>query len=694
VVEKGKKMRNKPILSISICVAFIAASAAYSKPQFGTWGFDETGQDKSIKPGESFFRFANGVWLDRTLIPSDMVSVWMDTPADDLIESRLRDILGQGSLNAGHQPNNLEGKAGAFYKSFMDEVHVENLGPNPIKPELTAVRQAHSVDEIAGITGRSVLDFDSAFFKTWQDIDLRNPRHYAVYVGQDGLGMPDRGYYLNADFAEQRAKYQAYAGQLLHLISWPDADRNAKSIVEFETAVAGASWTKTQQRDPLANYNAMSLDELKSLAPEFAWRRFLNNGGLSRVSRVVVAEKDAFPKLASIWKQTPLDVIKAWEAFHVADNAAPYLSKDFADLYFEFHGKALGGQQQQKDRWKRAVLAVAGGDFLNVDRFGGNGTMGFGVGQLYTNKYFGAEDKARIESLVVNLKAALRARIQHLEWMQPATKAEALKKLDAYIVKVGYPDRPRDYSALEILDNDLTGNVRRAEAFDWAFYTKRLFGPVDRNDWSFTPQTDNSYNGELIDVTFPAGALHAPGFDPSADPAINYGAIGALIGHELTHGFDDKGREIDASGALRDWWTKEDASEFEARAKRLGAQFSSYEALPGLHVDGNLTMGENIADLGGLDIALDAYHAFLKGEPAPVIDGYTGDQRVFLGWAQYWRNKKTDEALRKQVASNPHSPSQFRVDGIVRNIGYWYYAFDVKSSDKLYLQPEARVQIW
>jgi putative endopeptidase len=683
------------VIVVSLLAACTAKPQAKARPEFGVWGFDAAGQDKSRNPGDGFFRYANGSWLDRTLIPHDKVSFWMDTPADDLIEANLRDLLEQGAAHAGHEPSDLQGKAGAYYASFMDKARSEQRGATPIEPELIAIRGAHSADEMAALTGRSVLDFDSTYFKVWQNIDQGDPRHYAVYLGQDGLGLPDRDYFLKPDFAELKAKYQTYIGHMLELINWPDADANARHVVEFETAVADASWTKEQQRDPVANYHAMSLDELERLAPGFAWRKFLAEARLPQVSRVVVAEKDAFPKLAVIWQRTPLDVLKAWEAFHVADAAGPYLSNNFADAYFEFRGKTLGGQQEQKDRWKRAVLAVAGGDFLNADRFGRSGTMGFGVGQLYANKYFGADAKMKIESLVVNLKAAFRARIEHhLDWMKPSTKTEALKKLDAYIVKVGFPDHPRDYSSLRILDDDLAGNVRRAEEFDWAFYSARLSGPVDRTDWFGTPQTNNTYNTDLIDIVFPAGALHAPAFDPNADPAVNYGGIGGLIGHELIHGFDDAGRKVDNSGALRDWWTKTDALQFETRAKRLGEQYSSYEALPALHVNGKLTMGENIADLGGLTIALDAYHASLDGKPAPVLDGFTGDQRVFLGWAQSWRNKRTDEALRKMVASNPHAPSQFRVDGIVRNMDSWYDAFGVKPGDKLYLPPETRVRIW
>ncbi|MGZ5004507.1 MAG: M13 family metallopeptidase, partial [Chthoniobacterales bacterium] len=438
----------------------------------------------------------------------------------------------------------------------------------------------------------------------------------------------------------------------------------------------------------------VSLGELETLAPGFAWRGFLAKAGLNQVARVVVGEKSAFPKIAAIFAETPLEVLQAWQAFNVADHAAPYLSKPFADAFFEMRNKTLSGQAEQQVRWKRGVHAVSGGDYGAGDRYDRIGNLGWAVGQLYTAKYFPPEAKAKIEELVANLKVAMHARIEKLDWMGEATKVEALKKLDTYNIKVGYPDKARDYSKVEIKSDDLLGNVRRAAVADWAFYVNRLPGAVDRGDWGMTPQTNDAYNGALRDIVFPAGILQPPMFDAKADPAINYGAIGGVIGHELTHGFDDQGRKLDAEGKLRDWWTPEDAKAFEARAAVLGKQYSQYEPLAGVKVNGELTMGENIADLGGLTIALDAYRASLKGKPAPVIDGLTGDQRVFLGWAQAWRGKLRDDAIRKQVVSDPHSPRQYRVNGPARNIDDWYASFDVKPNEKLFVDPKDRVRIW
>jgi putative endopeptidase len=443
-----------------------------------------------------------------------------------------------------------------------------------------------------------------------------------------------------------------------------------------------------------AIYNPMTVDELAKFAPGFNWKGFLGTAKMDNLTRVIIAEKSAFPKLADIYSKTPLETIRAWHAFHISDNAAPYLSRAFTAAYFELRGKTLSGQKDQQARWKRAITTVSGGDFGVGDRFGTFGTMGFGVGQLYSAKYFPAEAKAKIQALVTNLMAAYRARIQKLDWMDDKTKEQALQKLDTYTIKVGYPDHTRDYSRLMVGKGDLIGNVRRAAQADWDFYCGRFHGPVDKTDWGMTPQTNDAYNGLLRDIVFPAGILQPPIFDPNADPAINYGAAGGVIGHELTHGFDDQGRKIDASGALHDWWTEKDAAIFRSRADLLGKQYAQYEPLPGVKVNGELTMGENIADLGGLTLALDAYRRSLGGKPAPVLDGFTGEQRVFLGWAQAWRGKVSDDYVRKQVVSDPHSPRQYRVIGPARNIDSWYDAFKVQSSDKMFLAPENRVRIW
>jgi putative endopeptidase len=674
-------------------IAGAADAPSIDKPEFGAWGLDISAMDKQVLPGNDFNRYASGAWLARTQIPADKPMASLRYLMSDRTEARLHELMDKAAAAASAEPKDLEGKVGGFYKAFMDEARVEKLGAEPIAAELTAIRGASGREDIAELMGRNSSDFFATIFTLGTDVDLKDVKHYALYATQAGLGLPDRDYYLQPSFAKQKAAYQAYVAQLLELVGWPDSRANAAAVVDFESKIAAASWSKTEQRDVDKTYNPIKTGDLGALTPGFAWPRFLRGAGLGSIDRVIVAEKSAFVRIGAVYQSAPLDVLKAWQAFTVADNAGFYLSKPFSSARSGFRDKILSGQLVEPVRWKRAIHAVGGADCTG-DRVDCFGNLGFGVGQLYTARYFPPAAKAKIEVLVANVKGAMRARLERLDWMTPATKTEALKKLDTYQIKVGYPDHPRDYSAVLIRSDDLVGDVRRAGQADWHFYLSRLNGPVDRTDWAMTPQTNDAYNGSLRDIVFPAGILQPPIFDPAADPAINYGAIGGVIGHELTHGFDDEGRKLDSSGQLRDWWTAADAAAFEARAKKLGAQYSSYEPVPGAHINGDLTMGENIADLGGLNVALEAYHRSLNGAPAPVIDGFTGDQRVFLGWAQAWRGKVREDYLRKQVASDPHSPRTFRVIGPTRNIDQWYAAFGVKPGEAYYVPADERVRIW
>jgi putative endopeptidase len=686
-------------LAASACFAlvwlFAGASDAQTadKPQFGAWGLDLSAMDKQVLPGNDFNRYASGAWIARTQIPADKPMASLRYLMTDRTEERLHELMNKAAATVPAEPKDVEGKVGAFYKAFMDEARVEMLGAEPIAAELKAIRAASGRDDVAELMGRNNSEFFATIFTLGTDVDLKDVTHYALYATQGGLGLPDRDYYLQPSFAKQKAAYQAYVAQLLELIGWPESRARAAAVVDFETKIAAASWSKTEQRDVDKTYNPTKTGELAALTPGFAWSRFLRAAGVGGIDRVIVAEKSAFVRIGAVYQSAPLEVLKAWQAFTVADNAAFYLSKPFGSARSDFRDKILSGQLVEPVRWKRAIHAVSGADCTG-DRVDCFGNLGFGVGQLYTARYFPPAAKEKIEALVANVKDAMRARLERLDWMTPATKAEALKKLDTYQIKVGYPDHPRDYSAVLIRSDDLLGDVRRAAEADWHFYSSRLNGPVDRTDWGMTPQTNDAYNGSLRDIVFPAGILQPPIFDAAADPAINYGAIGGVIGHELTHGFDDEGRKLDSSGQLRDWWTAADAAAFEARAKRLGAQYSSYEPVPGAHINGDLTMGENIADLGGLNVALEAYHRSLKGAPAPVIDGFTGDQRVFLGWAQAWRGKVREDYVRKQVASDPHSPRAFRVIGPTRNIDEWYAAFGVKPGETYYVPADQRVRIW
>lgn len=430
-------------LALGLTVLALGAYAQEAKPQYGTWGFDLAGADKATRPGDDFFRYANGTWLDKTEIPADKPAYSLRLAMTDLTEQRLRELMETAAATAGHEPKSLDGKVGAFYKSFMDEARIDALGARAIAKQLDAVRGAKSRDDLAALMGRTASDFEGTLFIFGTDVDLKDPKRYAVYVGQGGLGLPDRDYYLKEDFAKQKAAYEAYAAKLLGLVAWKNPDQAAKDVVAFETRVAEASWTKSEQRDVNAIYNPMTLDELAEFAPGFAWRAFLKQAQLGDLKRIIVAEKTAFPKLAAIYAKTPIDTLKAWQALHVADNAAYYLSAPFADAYFDMHNRTLSGQQAQSARWKRGVHAVSGGDYGVGERNDTFGNLGWAVGQLYTEKYFPPQSKAKIEELVANLKAAYHARIEKLDWMGPATKQEALKKLETYTIKVGYPDHPR-----------------------------------------------------------------------------------------------------------------------------------------------------------------------------------------------------------------------------------------------------------
>jgi putative endopeptidase len=661
-------------------------------PFYPPLGLDVQGMDKSVRPQDDFYTYVNGAWVAHTPIPGDKSSVDVFTEISDRTEARLHDLLERQASAQTGTPSTPGQKVGAMYAAFMDEAAIEKLGFTPIKPELDAIARADR-PALARLMGASQDDFGGSFFSASIDLDVKDVAHYAVLLDQAGLGMPDRDYYLRPDFAKQKAGYGAYVATLLGLVGWPDAQARAADIVALETRIAEASWTKTQQRDIDKMYNPASIAELAAMAPGFPWTAYLSGAKLGSKTRVVIGEKTAFPKIAAIFAATPIDVLRAWMAFSVIDTAAADLSQPFQNARFTFRDKILSGQNEIRPRWKRAVTAVT------AAHCGGGpgdcfGNLTWAAGELYTAQYFPPEVRAHAETLVANLLAAFHTRLQNSAWMSPATKAEALKKLDTYTVKIGYPDHRRDYSHVQISRTDLVGDIRNAAVADWAFYVDRSDGPVDRSDWQMAPQIVNAYNGSLRDIVFPAAILQPPFFDPAADDAVNYGSIGAIIGHEMTHGFDDQGRMLDASGALRDWWTPADAAAFKARAAKLGAEYATFAPLPGLHINPDLTMGENIADLGGVVIALDAYHASLGGKKAPVREGLTGDQRFFLSWAQGWRVNAHEDAIREQTVSDPHSYDRFRAIGPLENVDAWYAAFDIKPGDRMYRAPELRAQIW
>ncbi|THD64712.1 M13-type metalloendopeptidase [Phenylobacterium sp.] len=655
-------------------------AADLADPKYGTWGFDVSGMDTAIKPGDDFFGYANGKWAARTEIPADRTRFGNFDKLSVLSENRVHEIAIEAA--AGKLKDKDGAKIGAAYAAFMNEALANKLGAQPIQPELGKLKAVTTKAQLTGLMAKANATGFTTVFPVGIGADAKSPNKYAVHAANGGLGLPDRDYYLQASFAEKKAKYQAYVQQLLTLSGWPKPAENAKAVVDFETKLAEASWTRVERRDRDKTYNPMSPAELDTLAPGIGWTKYLADADLPGVQRVIVSTNTAFPKVAKIYADTPLDTLKAWEAFHVADGAAPYLSRAFVDASYEFRSKELAGQPEQQPRWKRAVAFT-------------NGVIGESVGRVYVARYFPPAAKAKMDALVGDIQTALHARIEKLPWMGDATRAKALEKLSKFTVKIGYPNKWRDYSKLVLTPTDLYGDVQRSGAFEWHREVARLNGPVDKAEWGMTPQTVNAYyNSSNNEIVFPAAILAPPFFDPDADPAINYGAIGGVIGHETSHGFDDQGRKSNGDGVLTDWWTPDDATKFKAQTDRLDAQYSAFSPLPGEHVIGQLTMGENIGDMGGLSLALDAYHASLHGKPAPVIDGLTGDQRVFLGWAQVWREKIRDETLRQRLHTDPHSPALYRVNGTIRNIDGWYSAFDVKPGDKLYVAPDQRVRIW
>ncbi len=651
--------------------------------RLGEWGIDTAGMNPEVRPGVDFFEYVSGNWARTTQIPADRSSYGGFAVLRDLSEARLRKLV-EGYAVGDPATDGDAAKIAALYRGFMDEAAIEARGAEPLQPRLENIRQASDKDDIAALMGQQSGGFGSSFFAASVADDARNPDRYALYLSQSGLGLGDREMYVDPKFAPQRERYQAYIAQMLELGGWQQPQQNAAAILAMETEIAQAHWKRAESRDRDKTYNPMTLADLQAKAPGFPWATFLKSAGVEQAERAVVRQDTAFPKLAGIFDETSVDTLKAWQAFHVLDDAAPLLSSDFVDAEFEFRSRFLSGQPEQRDRWKRGVALA-------------ESAMGEAIGRDYVTLYFPPDAKAKMDDLVANVKEAMRARLNALEWMGPATRKEALAKLDTFGLKIGHPDQWRDYSDLNIANGDLFGNAERAMEFEWDYRRNRIGKPVDDAEWGMTPQTVNAYYSSVKnEIVFPAAILQPPFFDPAADPAVNYGAIGGVIGHEIIHGFDDQGRKSDGEGMLRNWWTAEDAEKFEAQAAKLGAQYEAYEfpALPGLRINGRGAMGENIGDLGGLTIALEAYRRSLDGKPAPVIDGFSGEQRLFMGWAQVWRTLWRDDALRQQLVNGPHSPGQIRAFAPLRNMDAWYDAFGITENDPLWIAPEDRVRIW
>ena len=660
-----------------------AEGAAIAAPRFGAWGIDTDGMDAGVAPGEDFFAYVSGTWAENTEIPSDRSSWGTFLALRDLSEARVRQLVESYELGDPATGGDAA-KIAALYHGFMDEEAIEARGAQPLQPYLDAIRSVSTKEEMAHLMGAQNGGITRSFFGLGVSDDQRNPDYYTLYMSQSGLGLGDREMYLRDNFAPQRERYVAYIAELLELAGWDSPQASAEAIMAMETRIAEAHWTRAESRNRDKTYNPIALDGLDEAAPGFPWTRFFAAAGVGHSPQVVVRQDTAIPKMAEVFADTGLDTLKAWQAFHTTDRAASLLSSDFVNAQFEFREKFLSGQPEQRERWKRGVSHA-------------QSIMGEAIGRDYVALYFPPDAKAKMDDLVANVKAAMGARLDALEWMGDETKAEARAKLENFGLKIGHPDEWRDYSGLQVANGDVFGNALRSSQFEWDYRRARIGHPVDKAEWAMTPQTVNAYyNSVKNEIVFPAAILQPPFFDPDADPAVNYGAIGGVIGHEIIHGFDDQGRKSDGAGMLRDWWTAEDAAKFEEQAAKLGAQYESYEfpELPGMHINGRTSMGENIGDLGGLTIALEAYRRSLDGQEAPVLDGFTGEQRFFMGWAQVWRILWRDDALRQQLVNGTHSPGHIRAFAPMRNIDAWYDAFDVTEGDPLWIAPEDRVRIW
>ncbi len=641
--------------------------------------------DPAVRPQDDFYEYLNGKWMKTVEIPADKSSWGSFAKLRDDTLPQLRGIIEKAA--AGNPAKGTDAqRIGDYYASFMDEAKLEQLGITPLNGELAKIAALKDKSELPALLAHLGKIGVNVPYDFGIHQDNKDSTKYVADIYQSGLGMPDRDYYLKADdakLADAKAKYLTHVEKTLALAGDKNAAANAKAIVDFETELAKVQWTKVELRDPIKAYNKVPLADMGKVAPDYDWNGYLQATGIAgKTTYVIVSQPTYLKGFAEISNKTSLDTWKAYLTMHLVDAYANYLNKAFVDERFDFYGKTLSGVKEMEPRWKRGVGAI-------------ERSQGESLGKLYVAEYFPPERKARMEALVKNLLVAYKQSIDKLDWMSPATKKEAQAKLAKFTPKIGYPNKWKDYSALVVSRDDLVGNVMRSRDVEYNRELNKLGKPIDRDEWGMTPQTINAYyNPEMNEIVFPAAILQPPFFDANADDAVNYGGIGAVIGHEISHGFDDQGAQYDGDGNLRDWWTAADHKNFEAKTKMLVNQYNQFEPIKGYHVNGELTLGENIADNSGLAIAYKAYKISLKGKKAPVIDGLTGEQRLYMGWAQVWRTKMREQQQIVQVKTDPHSPGQFRANGTLRNQPGFYDAFKVKQGDKMYLAPQERVIIW
>ena len=677
---------NALYLSMAAGVASAADLPSSTKPAQPVTGIDLQYMDKGVRAQDDFFKYVNGKWLANTEIPADKSSWGSFAKLRDDTLTQLRGIIEGAAKDDKAAADSETRKVGDMYASFMDEKKLEELGLHPLDAELARIAAVKDKKELPALMAHlNSLGVETPYSFNIH-LDAKDATKYVVDFGQAGLGLPDRDYYLKpkeVKLTAARAKYQEYVQSVLGMAGDKAAAASAKQVLALETDLAKVQWTKVENRDAVKTYNKLDLGKLGALAPKYDWKSYLTEAGIDgKVTYVIVSQPSYLQGFNTVYQKAPLPAWKKYLETHLISHYAALLSKPYVDAQFAFRGKALREIPENEPRWKRGVGII-------------EGSIGEALGKVYVAQYFPPERKAHMDKLVQNLLAAYRQSIDTIDWMSPETKKEALVKLAKFTPKIGYPKKWKDYSSVVIKKDDLVGNMMRAEAFAYAFELNKLGKPVDRDEWSMTPQTVNAYyNPELNEIVFPAAILQPPFFDANADDAVNYGGIGGVIGHEISHGFDDQGSQYDGDGYLRDWWTKEDHVKFAAKTKMLIDQYSAFSPLPGYNVNGALTLGENIADNSGLAIAYKAYKLSLDGKEAPVLDGLTGDQRLYMGWAQVWRGKARDAQTIVQIKTDPHSPAQYRGNGTLQNQPGYYGAFGVKEGDKMYLAPEKRVIIW
>jgi putative endopeptidase len=668
------KATSALILISSVCLAAVALRS----------GIEKGNIDPKVRGQDDLFRHVNGKWLKEAVIPPDRSMDGAFHKLRDNSESDIRAIIDATAANKDLPAGSEAQKIRDFYLSFMDETKAEELGIDTIKDELA---QVDAITDKAGFlttAGKLSRAGTDGLLGLNIDTDAKKSDQYILYIGQGGIGLPDEAYYHVDKFKPIRDAYVAHIGKLFALANLPEPTKAAATVMAIETRIANGHWDRVKSRDDTLTYNKKSVAELAKLTPGIEWNSILESLGAKDIKELIVRQPSFFEALDKTVAEIPLDQWKTWLKWDVLHSRAPFLSKAFVDENFAFFGKTLTGAPENRPRWKRGVGTV-------------ERALGESLGKLYVEKHFPPAAKAKMQILVANLIEAYRQDIKTLDWMSAETKTKALEKLSKFTPKIGYPDKWRDYSSLEIKPGDLLGNVRRASIFETDRQFAKIGKPVDKSEWLMTPQTVNAYyNPGMNEIVFPASILQPPFFDLEADDAVNYGGIGAVIGHEIGHGFDDQGSKFDGDGNMKDWWTPADRKEFEKRANMLIEQYNSFEPaqLPGQHVNGALTIGENIGDLGGLTIGYKAYNLSLKGTQAPILEGLTGAQRFFIGWAQVWRTKGRDAELQRRLATDPHSPAEFRCNGVIRNLVEFYDAFGVKEGDKLWLPEDRRVRIW